>query len=82
MPSVRTQGVCNMWYHETEDVSQIGLPVEDGLIDATVVGTLLIGVVFIAMGRFGKQRWLIHWGVITIVACGLYFFADFTSWFN
>ena len=71
-----------MRYRETNDASALGPPVEDGVIDVTVFISLLIGMVFIGMGRFGKQRWLLHWGVITIVACGLYFFADFTSWFK
>lgn len=62
-----------MRYREVEDISELGSPMEDHLADATVFITLLIAVLFIAMGRFGKQRWLIHWGVISIIACVVYF---------
>lgn len=68
-----------MRYREVEDVSELGPPIEDHLTDATVFVTLLIGVLFIIMGRFGKQRWLIHWGVISIIACLIYFFAVATD---
>ena len=64
-----------MRYREVEDVSELGPPLEDHLMDVTVVVTLLIGFLFIGMGRFGKQRWLIHWGVISIIASGIYFVA-------
>ena len=62
-----------MRYREVEDVTELGPPMEDHLADITVGLTLLIGFLFIGMGRFGKQRWLIHWGVISIVACIIYF---------
>ena len=62
-----------MRYREVEDVTELGPPVEDHLTDITVVVTLLIGILFVVAGRFGKQRWLIHWGLISIVACITYF---------
>lgn len=68
-----------MRYREVQDVSQLGPPMEDHLADATVFVTLLISILFIAMGRYGKQRWLIHWGSISIFACVLYFFAVVTN---
>lgn len=68
-----------MRYREVEDVSKLGPPLEDHLADATVVVTLLIGFLLIGMGRFGKQRWLIHWGVISIIASVGYFVAVATD---
>ena len=64
-----------MRYREVEDVSELGPPIEDHLADAAVFVTLLVGIFFIAMGRYGKQRWLIHWGGISIIACVVYFSA-------
>ena len=68
-----------MRYREVEDVSKLGPPIEDHLIDATVFVALLISILFIAMGRFGRQRWLIHWGSISIIACASYFFVVITD---
>jgi hypothetical protein len=68
-----------MRYREVEGVAELGPPIEDHLADATVFVTLLIGILFIAMGRFGRQRWLIHWGAISIIACVSYFFAVVTG---
>lgn len=67
-----------MRYREVEDVSELGLPIGDYLADATVVVTILMGGFFIAMEQYGKQRWLIHWGIISIISCAIYFSAVIT----
>jgi len=38
---------------------------------ATVWFTLFVGVVFIALGTRGQQRWLQFWGVLTCLACAV-----------
>lgn len=68
-----------MRYREVEDVSELGPPIADHLADATVFVTLLIAILFIAMGHFGRQRWLVHWGGLSIVACLAYFFVVVTD---
>jgi hypothetical protein len=68
-----------MRYREVEDVTELGPPIEDHLTDATVFVTLLIGLLFIALGRYGRQRWLIHWGGISIIVCAIYFSAVVTG---
>ncbi len=53
--------------------------VANGLPDVTVAFTLIVGIIFIVMGRFGKQWWVIFWGVITILAVAFYVVV---RWFN
>lgn len=68
-----------MRYREVDDVTELGPPIGDHLADASVFVTLLIGILFIAMGKYGKQRWLMHWGGISIIACVVYFAAVVTD---
>lgn len=49
------------------------MPLTDDFVALTVWLTLLIGLVFVAGGIYGKQRWLLFWGVTTLVACAVYF---------
>jgi len=53
--------------------------VANGFPDVTVAFTLIVGIIFIAMGRFGKQWWVIFWGVITVLAAIFY---AVIRWFN
>lgn len=39
----------------------------------TVWMTLVIGVLFTVVGVRAGQRWLVFWGGLTLVACGIYF---------
>ncbi len=48
-------------------------PRSDEFVTATVLMTLIIGVIFTAVGWRAKQRWLVFWGVLTLFACGWYF---------
>jgi len=68
-----------MRYREVEDVTELGPPIDDHLADATVFVTFLIGILFIFMGRFGRQRWLVHWGGLSLIACTVYFFVVVTD---
>ncbi len=43
------------------------------VVTATVWFTLLVGVVFLAAGVRGHQRWLQFWGALTCLCCGVYF---------
>lgn len=65
-----------MRYRETElapGTTEYVAPTTDDFVDLTVALTLLIGVVLVGLGIFGKQRWLLIWGSITLVACAVYY---------
>ena len=56
-----------MRYREGQDINNLQEEsLTDGVSDITVAYTLIMAFIFIAMGRYGKQRWLIFWGIITI----------------
>jgi len=56
-----------MRYREGQDINHLQEEsLTGGVSDVTVAYTLIIAFIFIAMGRYGKQRWLIYWGIITI----------------
>jgi len=62
-----------MRYKEGQDINNLQQEtLTDGVSDITVAYSLLLGFIFIAMGRFGKQTWLIFWGVATILAVVTY----------
>ena len=44
----------------------------EGFLVATVVFTLLTGIVFVVAGRYGRQLWLIFWGALSILVCSVY----------
>jgi len=63
-----------MRYREGQDINNLQQEsLTEGVSDITVAYTLIVAFVFIAMGRFGKQRWLVFWGVITVVAVIIYY---------
>jgi hypothetical protein len=45
----------------------------EDFVALTVWLTLLIGIVFVAGGLWGRQRWLTFWGVLTLLACAVYY---------
>jgi len=49
------------------------------VVTATVWFTLLVGIVFLAAGVRGRQRWLQFWGVLTCLCCAIYFMR---GWFG
>ncbi len=58
-----------MRYKEGQDINNLEPEtLTDGVSDITVAYTLLLGFIFVAMGRFGKQTWLVFWGVMTVLA--------------
>ena len=48
----------------------------------TVWLTFVVGVIFIIAGYKGRQRWLLVWGVITLVACAIYALAIQLNWLS
>ncbi len=64
-----------MRYREAQTPAETGSPVPytDDFVALTVWLTLLIGIVFVAGGIWGRQRWLLTWGVFTLIACAIYF---------
>ncbi len=46
------------------------------VVVATVWFTLVVGIVFIAIGVRGRQRWLQFWGALTCMCCAAYFMRD------
>jgi len=62
-----------MRYREGQDINNLQQEtLTDGVSDLTVAYTLIVAFIFIAMGRYGKQRWLIFWGVMTVAAVMTY----------
>jgi hypothetical protein len=42
-------------------------------VELTVALTLIIGLLALAAGRFGRQRWLTFWGGVTLMTCAVYY---------
>lgn len=65
-----------MRYRETElppGHTEYVAPTTDEFVELTVALTLLIGILLLVAGFYGKQRWLIFWGSTTLVACAVYY---------
>ena len=64
-----------MRYREGQLPEQSGMPVPqtDDFVALTVWLTLLIGILFVVGGLYGRQRWLTIWGVFTLIACTVFF---------
>lgn len=64
-----------MRYRDGQLPEQTGaqVPMTDDFVTLTVWLTLFIGVLFVAAGTYGRQRWLQIWGVATLVACAVYY---------
>jgi flagellar biogenesis protein FliO len=62
-------------YRDGQLPEQIGaqVPLTDDFVSLTVCLTLIIGVIFVVGGLYGRQRWLQIWGGLTLVACGVYY---------
>lgn len=58
-----------MRYREGQDINNLQPEsLTEGISDITVGYTLVMGFIFIAMARYGKQPWLMFWGVVTVFA--------------
>ena len=68
-----------MRYREDALPGAPGNVTEDFLV-ATVVFTLLVGIVMVVAGRHGRQLWLTFWGWLTILVCGGYLVAFAAGW--
>lgn len=62
-----------MRYRITESGAAVPVTSSADLVTATVVFTLVIGIVLIALGVRGHQNWLKYWGGLTCVCCAAYF---------
>ena len=65
-----------MRYRETElppDGPPPVAPTTNDFVELTVVLTLICGVLLLAGGIHGRQRWLKFWGGTTLVACAVYY---------
>ncbi len=61
-----------MRYREGSPPGIADYGVTEGFLVATVVFTLFTGIVFVIAGRYGRQLWLIFWGGLSILVCGVY----------
>ena len=43
------------------------------IVDGTVIFTLITGLIFLYFGMRFKKIWIKFWGILTIVACLIYF---------
>ncbi|MEM7543681.1 MAG: hypothetical protein AAF384_19140 [Pseudomonadota bacterium] len=41
-------------------------------VDLTIALTFVIGVIFLSVGRWAKQRWLVFWGALSCLASATY----------
>lgn len=65
-----------MRYRETElapGTTEYVAPTTDEFVELTVGLTLVIGLLMLGAGIYGKQRWLVFWGSTTLVACAVYY---------
>lgn len=44
-------------------------PLTEDFVALTVLIAFFIGVLFTLAGMRGRQRWLVFWGALTVVAC-------------
>ncbi len=58
---------------EKHDLGELAREPGAHFVDITVWLTLIVGVVFIALGKHGRQRWLSFWGIATVLMCVVYF---------
>ena len=52
----------------------------EAFLVATVVFTLVVGILMIVAGRYGRQLWLTFWGWLSIVVCGGYLLGFALGW--
>jgi hypothetical protein len=43
------------------------------IVDGTVIFTLITGLIFLYFGMRFKKMWIKFWGILTIIACLIYF---------
>jgi len=65
-----------MRYRVLPDGSTAPVQNTGDIVALTVWFTLICGIALLAMGIYGKQRWLQFWGGLTIVCVALYFMRD------
>lgn len=61
-----------MRYREGIPPDQVQASVSEPMLLATAVFALMIGIGFVVFGRYGRQRWLVAWGGMTVVVTGVY----------
>lgn len=52
-------------------------PLTDDFVTLTVWMTFFIGIIFTLVGYRARQRWLLFWGVLTLIACAWYWVYTF-----
>lgn len=57
---------------ETGRPPEEALPRTDEFVELTVWMSFFIGVLFTATGFKARQRWLVFWGALTLLACAVY----------
>lgn len=65
-----------MRYRESQvplEAQDFVAPTTDEFVELTVVLTLIIGLLALVAGRYGRQGWLQFWGGVTLLACAVYY---------
>ena len=70
-----------MRYRDTGDYNNLGAPVDDGLIFASIIMGIIIGVGFIVFGLKVKRYWMVIWGAGLILASLSYFVMRMLGYF-
>ena len=62
-----------MRYRDTGDYTNLGVPVDDGLVFFSIILGIIMGTVFVYFGWRVKRYWMVIWGVGLILAALSYF---------
>lgn len=70
-----------MRYRDTGDYQNLGAPVDDNLMFASVILGIIIGIGFIVFGLRVKRYWMVIWGAGLIFAALSYFIMRMLGYF-
>ena len=70
-----------MRYRDTGDYQNLGAPVDDNLVFASVILGIIIGIGFVVFGLRVKRYWMVIWGVGLIFAALSYFVMRMLGYF-
>ena len=70
-----------MRYRDTGDYQNLGVPVDDNLMFASVILGLILGLGFIIFGLRVKRYWMVIWGAGLMFAALSYFIMRMLGYF-
>ena len=70
-----------MRYRDTGDYHNLGVPVDDNLVFASIIVGIILGLAFIVFGFKVKRYWMAIWGLGLIFAGLSYFVLRMLGYF-